>query len=74
MCELWVDGAWTTEIDGKGVRITYKSGADVFVRRMARSDYRKGLEAALRQLNEYEARERCEVVPIKRRGGKRAQG
>lgn len=70
MCEIWVEGPWKTEIDGKGVRITYASGRETFVRRMSRGDYREGLESALRRLNEYELAEQCVVVPI----GKRQRG
>lgn len=67
---LFVTAAWTTEIDIRGVQITYRSGREEFVRRMSRADYRAGLEIGLRQLNDYESRERCEVVPIKGgRGG-----
>jgi hypothetical protein len=66
MCELWVGTPWTIAVDNRGVSITYASGDQVYRRRMSRADYRMGLETSLRQLNEYEARERCEVLPIKR--------
>jgi hypothetical protein len=69
MSEVFVPEPWKVEIDRRGVRITYRSDTDVFVRRMSRADYRTGLEVSLRQLNEYELRERCEVVPLRK--GKR---
>jgi hypothetical protein len=68
MSEVFVPEPWKVEIDRRGVRITYRSDTDVFVRRMSRADYRTGLEVSLRQLNEYEAAEARKVVQLGRRG------
>jgi hypothetical protein len=65
MCITWVDGPWSSEIDGRGVTTSYSSGGQVHRCRMSRGDYRRALESEIRKLNEYEAAERCEVVPIK---------
>lgn len=54
-------------IDQRGVLITYRSGAEIFVRRMDIRDFRAFMADAQRQLNDYDASQRCRIVPLKKR-------
>ncbi len=63
-CEAWVADAGFVEIDATGVRVTYRSGQHSYVRRMSRATFRSFVEVGIRQLNEFEARERENVVPM----------
>jgi hypothetical protein len=58
-------------IDKRGVVITYKSGGDTFVRRMAVEDFRTFIAHGTDLLNSYDAAQRERVVPI---GKKREPG
>jgi hypothetical protein len=65
MCITYVGEIWTIEPDRSGVTIIYTSGADEVRCRMSRADYRLGCESTLLVLDQFEARMRSEVVPIR---------
>lgn len=69
-CEAWIPEPGHIEIDGGGVRITYRSGNHAYVRRMSRATFRRFAESGLRQLNAFEVEERGKVLRL--RGRKRA--
>lgn len=67
-CEAWIPEPGHIEIDGGGVRITYRSGSHDYVRRMSRANFRRFVEAGVRTLNEWEADERDNVVELRGHG------
>lgn len=67
---VWLEDQPVVTVDATGVRIEYVSGGELYIRRCTRAFMRRHCETALRALNDYEAAERCEVVPLK---GKRAR-
>lgn len=67
-CEAWIPEPGHIEIDGGGVRITYRSGSHTYVRRMSRANFRRFVEAGVRTLNEWEREERLNVVELRGHG------
>lgn len=62
---LFITGQIDRQLDGDSVNLTYRSGDEVFIRRMRRCDYRRNLETGLRWLNAAEAEERNNVVQMR---------
>lgn len=52
--------------DAHGVRTIYRSGGEVYCRRMSRAYFRRFIETSIRALDEYERGERCEVIQLRR--------
>lgn len=67
-CEAWIPEPGEIEIDGGGVRITYRSGSHAYVRRMSRANFRRFVERSLKALNQFEADERDNVVELRGHG------
>jgi hypothetical protein len=68
MPETFIDQMPTVTIDEHGIRCVARSGNKVFKRRLPRSLWRAFLETSIRQLDEYEVAERCNVVPLRGHG------
>ena len=67
-CEAWIPEPGHIEIDGGGVRITYRSGSHTYARRMSRANFRRFVEAGVRTLNKWEREERLNVVEFRGHG------
>lgn len=61
-CEAWIPEPGHIEIDGGGVRITYRSGSHTYVRRMSRANFRRFAERGLIRLADWETANRGRVI------------
>jgi hypothetical protein len=61
---VWLEDQPVVTVDATGVRIEYVSGGELYIRRCTRAFMRRHCETALFAIDEYEAAERSEVVPI----------
>lgn len=66
---IWLEEQPVVTVDGAGVKITYQSGGETYVRRCTRAFFRKHVENGIRLLNEYDAaeRERRKVVRLRKK-------
>lgn len=67
---VWIEEEPVFDVDAAGVRISYASGNEHYVRRMSRAMYRAMCERGLRALDDYELAERDKRKVV--RMGKRA--
>jgi hypothetical protein len=65
---IWLEEQPVVTVDGAGVKITYQSGGETYVRRASHSFMRKHARNVLDKLDEWQAKEaaRKTVVPLKR--------
>lgn len=68
MCRgtVYIDTIPEVRLDATGATLEYTSGGETYRRRYPRALWRRFLEGEIRRLNEYEARERCEVLRLER--------
>lgn len=69
MCRglIYISEAPTVTLDASGATLEYQSGNETYVRRYPRPLWRRFLEREIRRLNEWEAANRGEVVPMGKR-------